>query len=446
MLDFRKQEQGFMTIKVSEQNIVDFIYENYLIFQEYALQRKINFKFNKSQDYILMWYDAKQMQKVMNNLISNAFKHTKEGGEISVSIRKGHKEIIIEVTDNGIGISSKDIEKIFDRFYQTDQIESISDTGTGIGLSLTKGIIELHHGTIKVFSEPGEGTTFGVYLKTGKEHFLPEQISETQNIMQSNVEDNQQSIKLLLEEQEFLNNENTIGINKGRNAKILIVEDNDSLRNMLTKIFTPFYTVFTASNGLEGWEKVQSEHPHIVLSDIVMPIMSGTELCKKIKENIETCHIPVVLLTARTATEYNLEGLRIGADDYITKPFSLRELLARVKANLRRINTAAEENSSSQIISCNNLSIDPERYEVTKNGEPINLTYREFELLKFLATQRGKIFSRVSLMNKVWDYEYVGDPRTVDVTVRRLREKIEDDPARPNYILTKRGVGYYFHS
>lgn len=429
LLDFRKQEQGFMTIKVSEQNIVDFIYENYLIFQEYALQRKINFKFYKSQDYILMWYDAKQMQKVMNNLISNAFKHTKEGGEISVSIRKGHKEIIIEVTDNGIGISSKDIEKIFDRFYQTDQIESISDTGTGIGLSLTKGIIELHHGTIKVFSEPGEGTTFGVYLKTGKEHFLPEQISETQNIMQSNVEDNQQSIKLLLEEQEFLNNENTIGINKGRNAKILIVEDNDSLRNMLTKIFTPFYTVFTASNGLEGWEKVQSEHPHIVLSDIVMPIMSGTELCKKIKENIETCHIPVVLLTARTATEYNLEGLRIGADDYITKPFNINILLSRCN-NIVNNRILLQEKFSKQpqvipqILATNPL--DKELVDKAMNIIEKNIDHVDFNV-DFLAREMGiartKLFTKLKDITGQTPYDFI-----VTIRLKRAALMLKEHP------------------
>ena len=198
-----------------------------------------------------------------------------------------------------------------------------------------------------------------------------------------------------------------------------------------------------AYDGEEALKKAEEQNPDLILLDVMLPKKDGFAVCRKIRE---TSSVPIIMLTAREEEVDKVLGLELGADDYITKPFSLRELLARVKANLRRINTAAEENSSSQIISCNNLSIDPERYEVTKNGEPINLTYREFELLKFLATQRGKIFSRVSLMNKVWDYEYVGDPRTVDVTVRRLREKIEDDPARPNYILTKRGVGYYFHS
>ena len=178
LLDFRKQEQGYMTIKVSEHNVVDFLYEYYLLFQEYARQRKITFDFLKSSDNIPLWFDAKQIQKVINNLLSNAFKHTQEGGRISMSVKKRNQEVLIEVTDNGTGIAPKDIEKIFDRFYQTDLLDSLStNPGSGIGLALTKGIIELHHGTIEVFSEPGEGTTFCIHLKCGNEHFTAEQIS-----------------------------------------------------------------------------------------------------------------------------------------------------------------------------------------------------------------------------------------------------------------------------
>lgn len=323
LLDFRKQEQGYMSIKVSEHNLVDFAYENYLLFLEYALQMQITFHFRKSDEQLLAWYDAKQMQKVMNNLISNAFKHVKEHNEITVSIQRTEEGALIEVTDNGSGIAPEDIDKIFDRFYQTEQMDSLSYAGTGIGLSLTKGIVELHHGTISVTSEPNRQTTFSVRLKMGNKHFAPEQISD--------------------DKEEFLSNEGQKAIpetagqelpapmssGKSRKAKILIVEDNRSLCEMLVKIFEPFYSVATACNGKEGWDKVLEEEPDIVLSDIVMPQMSGTELCKLIKGTIETCHIPVILLTARTAIEHNLEGLRLGADDYITKPFNINILLSR---------------------------------------------------------------------------------------------------------------------
>lgn len=328
LLDFRKQEQGYMTIKVSEHNIVDFIYEHYLLFQEYAVQRQITFNFEKSSDNISLWYDAKQMQKVINNLISNAFKYTKVGGIISISVRKRNQEVLIDVTDNGSGIAAKDINNIFTRFYQTEQLDSLFHVGTGIGLSLSKGIVELHHGSIEVSSELGEGTTFCIHLKTGNEHFTSEQICETKDTFISNGFNkfNKQFQKALLLEQTTLNN--NIRLKEGK-YKILIVEDNDSLKEMLVKVFEEFYIVITASNGKEGLEKVRTESPNIVLSDIIMPEMSGTELCQAIKTDFETCHIPVVLLTAKTDIEHNLEGLRMGADDYITKPFNINILLSR---------------------------------------------------------------------------------------------------------------------
>ena len=329
LLDFRKQEQGYMNIKVSEYNIVDFVYEHYLLFADYAKLRNITFTFEKSHDDIPMWYDAKQMQKVMNNLISNAFKYTPDGGRISISVRKRGNEVIIEVTDNGQGIAPKDIERIFDRFYQADHINSMSQAGSGIGLSLTKGIVELHHGTIEVFSKEGEGSTFCIHLKTGNEHFTPEQICTQQNCQDASTgidlkEYNQ--YKAYLDKQEIAMQDNE---NPKEKYKILIVEDNDSLREMLVGIFESFYTVVTATNGKEGLEKVRTEQPNIVLSDIVMPEMSGTELCHAIKKDFDLCHIPVVLLTAKTAIEYNMEGLKMGADDYVTKPFNINLLLSR---------------------------------------------------------------------------------------------------------------------
>lgn len=328
LLDFRKQEQGYMTIKVSEHNLVDFAYKNYLLFQEYAVQRRITFKFHKSNDIITVWYDAKQMQKVINNLLSNAFKHVQNGGSISISIRKRNQEAIIEVTDDGPGIESKDINRIFDRFYQTEQMGASSYMGTGIGLSLTKGIVELHHGTIEVYSEPHVETSFIVHLKTGIAHFESEQICWQPKEVVYTTQEEKTSPRLLLNEQK-IDNAYESAITENLKVKILIIEDNEELSNMLVKIFEPFYHVIVASNGEEGWEKVRSEHPRIVLSDIVMPLMSGTELCKLIKEDIDTCHIPVVLLTARTAVEQNLEGLQLGADDYITKPFNTNILLSR---------------------------------------------------------------------------------------------------------------------
>ena len=201
------------------------------------------------------------------------------------------------------------------------------------------------------------------------------------------------------------------------------------------------YKVVTAYDGESAVEKAASEEPDLILLDVMLPKMDGFTVCKKIRE---TSAVPIIMLTAREEEVDKVLGLELGADDYMTKPFSLRELMARLKANLRRNQIANQPDNENEIMKFDDLTIDTEKYEVKKRGEVVPLTFREFELLKFLATRQGKIFSRQQLLNKVWDYEFYGDVRTVDVTIRRLREKIEDNPSMPVYIITKRGVGYYF--
>ena len=337
LLDFRKQEQGHMKIKVSRHNLVNFLYENYLLFLEYASSKQINFKFNKQSDDIEVWYDQKQMQKVVNNLLSNALKHTKAEDTISINVSQEDKYVIIEIKDTGTGIAAAEIDKIFDRFYQTERLDSLNTgAGTGIGLALTKGIIELHHGTIRVESEPGEGSRFIITLKSGNQHFTEEQIirDNTDTNIQQQPETIVPTVEIL-PDSEWKEEDNK----RIEDAKMLIVEDNESIKQMLAGIFETFYQVTTASDGVEALDIIQKDMPSIILSDVVMPRMSGTELCKQIKTDFNTCHIPVVLLTARTAVEHNIEGLKIGADDYITKPFNTNLLISRCNnlVNSRRL-------------------------------------------------------------------------------------------------------------
>ena len=228
-------------------------------------------------------------------------------------------------------------------------------------------------------------------------------------------------------------------------AKILVVDDEASIVTMLAyNLKKEGYDVVTAEDGEVALEKFESENPDLLLLDIMMPKMDGYEVCRKIREK---SNVPIIMLTARADEVDKVVGLEMGADDYVTKPFGNRELIARVKANLRRSDIAPVTNNdkdgNNQVYG--DLNIDFDRYEVTKRGEVINLTLREFELLTFLATQTPTIFTRENLLEKVWGYEYFGDVRAVDVTIRRLREKIEDDPSKPKYIVTKRGVGYYFN-
>lgn len=228
---------------------------------------------------------------------------------------------------------------------------------------------------------------------------------------------------------------------------VLIVDDEKNIVNILKfNLIKEGYDTLEAYDGEEGLQLALQNNPDLILLDVMLPKMIGWDVCKKLRES--GSNTPVIILTAREEEEDKVLGLEIGADDYITKPFSTRELMARVKANIRRSAMLHQQSTTAgtgeQMIAAGQLSINTDRYEVSKNGKPIELTQREYELLCFLASRPDKVFSRTDLMEQVWNYEYVGDVRTVDVTVRRLREKIEDDPATPNYILTRRGVGYFF--
>lgn len=227
---------------------------------------------------------------------------------------------------------------------------------------------------------------------------------------------------------------------------ILVVDDEENIVNIIEyNLKKEGYKVIKAYDGEEGLAVALAKSPDLVILDIMMPKMDGYEVCRRLRAKSD---VPIIMLTARADEVDTVLGLEMGADDYVTKPFKTRELLARVKANLRRKNgrmESAEKNTAVSTDTFKDLFIDYDRYEVTKGGESVNLTLREYELLSFLTKNKRQPFTREALLEKVWGYEYYGgDARSVDVTIRRLREKIEDDPSRPQYIITKRGIGYYF--
>ena len=227
------------------------------------------------------------------------------------------------------------------------------------------------------------------------------------------------------------------------NKKILIVDDEKNIVDILKfNLKKEGFTTIEAYDGEQGLEMGLNQKPDLILLDVMLPKMDGFTVCRKLRERIS---VPILMLTAKEEEVDKVLGLELGADDYITKPFSPRELIARVKANLRRTVVEEPTKKGGQILICGSLKIDVDRYEIKRNGEIIELTLREFELVKFLALQQDQIFSRETLLEKVWGYEYYGDVRTVDVTVRRLREKLEMEPSNPEFIKTKRGVGYYFN-
>ncbi|GGB39190.1 response regulator YycF [Fictibacillus barbaricus] len=227
--------------------------------------------------------------------------------------------------------------------------------------------------------------------------------------------------------------------------KILVVDDEKPIADILQfNLEKEGFTVICAYDGINALEKVEKEKPDMILLDIMLPLKDGMEVCREIRKKYD---MPIIMLTAKDSEIDKVLGLELGADDYVTKPFSTRELIARVKANLRRHQQEAErEVDENNEITIGSLTIHPDAYIVTKRGETIELTHREFELLHYLAKHIGQVMTREHLLQTVWGYDYFGDVRTVDVTVRRLREKVEDNPSHPLWIITRRGVGYYLRN
>lgn len=225
--------------------------------------------------------------------------------------------------------------------------------------------------------------------------------------------------------------------------RIGIIEDEKNISDMIKyNLEKDGYEVYTAYDGQEGIELIEAQELDLLLLDIMLPNIDGLDICKRVRQKME---IPIIIISAKADEFDKVLALELGADDYVTKPFSMREVMARIKARLRRktAETSSVENDGDKLKE-GSLEMDLKKYEVSKGGTVVELTLREFELLKFLWQAKGEVFTREDLLTKVWGYEYYGDVRTVDVTIRRLREKIEDDASKAAYVLTKRGVGYYF--
>lgn len=325
LLDFRKQEQGHLQLTVSENDLIKYLEDIFYSFKDQANYKHIHVSFLHSEDELKMWFDTNQLYKVFFNLLSNALKFTPPNGTVSMQVEKKGGWVTISVADTGIGIKKEEIEKLFDSFYQGNNVQHTQvDPGTGIGLALVKSIVDAHGGTITVHSNENKGSVFAVSLPLDDTHFTGVKVAEKTDVM-----DYKQHLAIpdeaFLEE---LHSQQPVGFPTS-SFTILIVEDNKELLGLLDNIFKLLYTVVLADNGTTALKMALDIKPDIILSDIMLPGLSGIELCKRVKSNLDICHIPVVLLTARTAAESNVEGLMAGADDYITKPFNTRILLSR---------------------------------------------------------------------------------------------------------------------
>lgn len=405
ILDFRKfQEVDF---EVSEIDVSEFVKDIYNNFTEIANEKEIEFSFVETVDGAKIWADKNRLEKIVMNLLSNAFKYTPNGKSIKVNISKDEKQVAIDIIDEGIGIAPDKLNKLFTRFNSFNKINN--NPSTGIGLSLVKELVEKHNGTVHLVSEPNKGSTFSIYLQLGKEHFSEDVIFD--------LEEN----KL----QEFINNEtteNSILKTNQEKIKLLVVEDDPKLRSFIKNILENDYHILEAENGAIGYQMIIDENPDFIISDIMMPELNGIELLKKIRTNIETSHVPIILLTAKANIESQLEGLSYGADDYITKPFSVSHLKARIenlihqRKRLQDIFGSIDKNEFKEYTPKPHLISDQDEEIMVKVMQVIeenidNNTFSVEDLGTFVGLNRTSFYYKLKSLTGYSPVEFIRDIR-----------------------------------
>ena len=347
LMDIRKLDKGQMFMKFRETDMVGFIDDVMLTFDYMARKKKIHFSFEHAMPQLKVWVDMNNFDKILMNIFSNAFKYTPEQGEITVSLSTGRdatrrdplKEYFeITVTDSGIGLDREKIERIFERFYQIDNDVTKSNFGTGIGLHLSRSLVELHHGIILAENrEDAPGSRFVIRIPLGSAHLRTDELEDVEALITPHavlVKPEKTDLEEVFEEEEGEEDEESKKTGKAKNRmRILIVEDEEEILSYLKEELEGDYRIMTRKNGREAYDTILADTPDLVISDIMMPEMDGLSLCRKIKQNTNVNHVPVILLTAKSKPEDTMEGMATGADAYMVKPFNT-ELLKSTIANL----------------------------------------------------------------------------------------------------------------
>ncbi|HRI19390.1 MAG TPA: two-component regulator propeller domain-containing protein, partial [Panacibacter sp.] len=411
LLDFRKMEVQELKLHPSNGDIAKFIKEISYTFTDLAGNKNIEFSYQSTIDELYTKFDHDKIERILFNLLSNAFKFTSENGKVSVELNSYQKDgdtlIEIKIKDTGIGIPPEKQEKIFERFFQNDIPGTMVNQGSGIGLAITREFVKLHDGFISVESEVDKGSCFTVLLpftETTATENQPD-IVETEEAEYSFAEEKYTSALQPLTEKS-----NT---SKNKKPVVLIVEDNEDFRFYLKDNLTEFFTIAEAVNGKEGWQKVLSAHPDLVVSDISMPVMNGIDLCRKIKQDPRTAQIPVILLTALMGEDQQLKGLETGASDYITKPFSFEIMLSRIKnilteqASLKKVFTKQVEVKTTEVTveSPNEKFIQQALEIVEKNLS--NTAFSVEELSRELYMSRVSVYKKIFTITGKTPIEFV---------------------------------------
>lgn len=416
LLDFRKAETENLKLVARYLNIEEFVREVCYPFYELAKIKDIRFQIDSDLRNKEIWFDRDKMEMIINNLVSNAFKFNKPGGFVKITLEENENEVIANVTDGGKGIPPKAIVHIFERFYQVDDGENIGSTG--IGLALVKYLVELHQGIIKVDSKLGKGTEFRLKLKKGKDHLNPEQLfaNDAESVTFSREETTLNRFLPSRKKKETASD-----------ACILIIEDTPDVNQYLISLLEPLYHVESAVDGKEGFAKAVELIPDLIISDIMMPEMDGFELCKRVKANNLTATVPVILLTAKSSSQYKLMGIQTGADDYISKPFDPDYLIEKVRILLLSQKKLKKQYSKS-------IRLEPSDIEIESADEVLlkkcistiekNLQNEDFSvetLAEILNMSNSSLYRKLKSLTNLSSAEFIRSIR-----IKRSAQLLQD--------------------
>jgi signal transduction histidine kinase/DNA-binding response OmpR family regulator len=425
LLDFRKVETGNVPLRATYADAVSFLGEQYGSFQLKAQERGITYQLDVPAEPVRLYFDRGKLEIVLTNLLANAFKYTRDKGRVELTATiigsAGSPAVYsdeqltgnylkITVSDTGVGISPHELDRIFDPYFQASHTDTLRMGGTGIGLSLARQFAQRHGGLLTVSSLRGTGTTFELRLPFGQQHLRPEDIQVEEpgtELVASQSE--------LLTEEEFATLPSTPA--PAGPPRLLVVEDNDEVRQYLTQLFEADYTVLTAEDGLAGWTTALAQLPDLIISDVMMPRSDGLELCQRLKQHPKTSHIPVLLLTARTAETHELEGLGMGADDYVSKPFNPTLLHAKADALLRNRRKLHEFYQRHILLQPTEIVVadaDREFLEQAMNTVEQHLGDAEFSvqvLARAMAMSQSVFYRRIKSITGQTAVEFIRDVR-----------------------------------
>lgn len=358
-MDYRRAELGIFKLQLSRSNAYKHVLNCFMNYEHWAKKKDIDYNFYTELQDKEFLFDGNYLDLIMNNLLSNAFKYTEAGESIIVKLYEENENLVLQVADTGIGIPKDKQQKIFERFYQIEN----EHPGSGIGLSLIQRLVELHHGRIELKSEVGKGSTFTVYIPQNESAYTVEEL-------QANSDTTKEQLSYSTNAQDIYVGEDydrampTASGEADKKGTILVVEDNVELRDYLVGGLSDLFDVIVAGNGQEALDLLRDKEVDLIVSDVMMPVMDGVKMCKHLKQNLRTCHIPVYLLSAKADVKYQLEGLKVGADDYLPKPFSMSVLKAKIQNTLRTRRRAFDRYSNS-------TDVEPEKIAMNSLDEDL---------------------------------------------------------------------------